>query len=137
MRTEQDHRRPEFTPGPSIRLADGGPWVFPSPVPQTVMDDRSYQAAIEAIREAETEPERQLAELVLGMLLLRLNYELTSSELRSLFLFESNDPVLANVQAELRDLANAHLAACRVVADPQSSILEPSQAHPRWNRRMA
>jgi hypothetical protein len=132
-------RRQEFQPGRKICLADGQSWTFPSPL---VTDDpKGFQAALEygplldALREADSESERALAELALAVFLLDWNYNLSPSEYQKLLSFPPDSPAVEEWRENLDGLARSHLRAApdfdgRIVA---KAVTSPSQS---WLTRL-
>jgi hypothetical protein len=116
MPDEHSLRRPGFRPGTPIRLADGQEWVFPGPGELSAPEggrtagepagaaDPAYGGLIDALCEAEDEPDRLRAELALGIFLLGCNYALGPGDYQRLL----QAPRGATVQQAFRDLANDH-----------------------------
>jgi hypothetical protein len=103
---EFSRRRPGFVPTVAIELADGQTWWFPGPDPRP--EDPGYEAVVRSVLEAEDAPERSMAELVLAILLLSCNYELSAAEFQELLIFAPDDPALLGVRAAFSALATDH-----------------------------
>jgi hypothetical protein len=108
-------RRPGFRAGREITLADGQAWTFPAPQSEAVSTecevDTEYVGLVRIVWEAENPHERYLAELVLAIYLIELNYHLTPAELESLFTYPPGSPELAESQRAFDALARDHLLA--------------------------
>jgi hypothetical protein len=117
MLNEVSRRRPDFRPGPSIRLADGWDWTIPAPprvtAPEAEGFGPDYAATVAALESAEDRTERLRAELALAIYLLSRNYDLTPDDLYALLGFPPDDPALAAMQAAFHRIAREHLRSCR------------------------
>jgi hypothetical protein len=106
-------RRADFRAGREITLANHQPWTFPSPHKRPGLASRDpadeYFGLLRAVREAEDLHERRLAELVLAIYLIELNYQLSPSQLEFLFTFRAGSPELADAQDAFSALAGEHL----------------------------
>jgi hypothetical protein len=135
-------RRPDFRPGPPVRLADGGWWTFPA-LPERaetgVVDfGPDYAAAVVAIGEAEDEAERLRAELALAICLLTRNYDLAPDALCALLDCRPGDRALAAMQEAFRRVAQGHLLSSRSSADvvtPRAVPVRAIRAAPRSGLR--
>lgn len=125
MFEEATCRRPGFRAGREIKLADGQLWTFPAPdllpEPGTNHQDDEYMGLLRVVCEAEDRPDRCLAELALAIHLIKLNYELSSSQLQSLFTFREASRELVDSQFAFDALAREHLEhVCPQAALPES-----------------
>jgi hypothetical protein len=110
---ELSTRRSRFRPGTPIRLANDQEWTFPAPTADSEFavesGEAEYLGLIHALLESEDQGERRLAELALAIFLIGLNYELSSSELASLFTFRPRSHELADSQHAFESLARDHI----------------------------
>lgn len=113
MVDEPSTRRSRFQPGTPIRLANDQEWTFPAPTAHSEFAVESaeaeYLGLIHALLEAEDRSERRLAELALAIFLIGLNYQLSSSDLASLFTFQPRSQELADSQHAFEALASDHI----------------------------
>lgn len=107
---EWERRRPEFTEAAVwITLADGSQWAFPKPWVEVrsrfnggvagigaarTTHGPEFDAAIDALRAAETNRDLIIGVMVIGAHLLRKNYDLDDAELEELFIFRFADESL-------------------------------------------
>lgn len=130
-------RRPEFRPGPAIRLADGQDWILPAPPHDRRAPgfDESfapqYEAHLEAVTEAETEPEGRRAELALGLFLLEQNYVLGPADYAALFSAPFGGVRLEQIQDALHGVAWAHVHG-RQRRRPERLHAATSRQHRPW-----
>src|SRR5262245_29829521 len=114
MIEEPTSRRPEFSAGLRVRLADGREWsLAPLPEPGT---DPEFEELLHGIAEAEDSADRLRLELALTIEGLRRNYYMGSDELTALLSFRRGDPGLAELQAAVRGLTDRALFARRALA---------------------
>ena len=100
---EQAARRPRFSAGATVRLADGRFWSLPRRVDSR--DEPEYDALIAAVRQAEDHREALFAGHVLLIHLLDRNYALSPDVLGALLSFPAGDPALAQLQRDVLELA--------------------------------
>ncbi len=115
MVDELSSRRRRFQPGAPIRLANDQEWIFPAPTAESEFNVESagddYLGLLRTMLEAEDQNERRMSELALAIFLIGLNYELSSSDLGSLFTFRPKSRELADSQRAFELLAHSHLLA--------------------------
>jgi hypothetical protein len=111
MVDEQSVRRPGFVEGTRIRLANGQEWTFPDHPPSK--EDVEHQAVLREIGEAEDAADLLRAELALAIHLLSRNYDLTPEGFQAILDFAPGDPVLAEMQRAVHELATAQYRAFR------------------------
>lgn len=112
MLSETFLRRPEFSGGMSIALADGQHWAFPDPIhvsrrqsEDPSSDASEYTELLDAIRESDDYAGLRLAELALAIYLLGRNYHLSAPQFRTLLEFDASDPALVESQRAFHELA--------------------------------
>jgi hypothetical protein len=115
MVDEQALRRPAFSEGLRIRLANGQAWSLPDQPPYK--EDLEHLAVLREITEAEDAPDRLRGELALTIYLLSRNYDLLPDDYRVILEFAPGDPALAEMQAAVHDLANEQIRVLRRLAD--------------------
>jgi hypothetical protein len=133
-------RRPGFRAGREITLADGQAWTFPAPQSEAVSTecgaDAEYVGLVRIVWEAENIHERYLAELVLAIYLIELNYHLTPTELESLFTYAPGSPELAESQRAFDAMAQEHLIALRLRLGLPLLTLGPAAPRPSLYDRL-
>lgn len=119
MLDERTKRREDFRGGVAITLADGQEWTLARPRVLFVPSDNedgfeeewdlgdNYAAMIDRAQEAETGKEIIRAEFALATFLLRINYDLTTEDLRGLLKFGYGDAVpddIRTMMGSIRDV---------------------------------
>jgi hypothetical protein len=121
MRTEAELRRPDFTGGTPVRLADGNEWSIPRPVIRISprLDDAGKVAGLSArttfgaefddlIRSIQEPPEganRVTLLLTLAVDLLDKNYTLTPEEKAEVLTFDMGDEAGEQMLFDVYDVA--------------------------------
>jgi hypothetical protein len=127
MIDEQALRRPDFVEGTRIRLANGHDWSFPDQPPHP--EDHELIAILQAIAEAEDEPERLRGELALAILLLSRNYDLSPGDFQAILSFAPGDPTLIEMQRAVHELASRHSRDLQYLSRPKSNSPPLPVAH--------
>jgi len=113
MVDERVKRRPGFTPGMPIRLADHQELWVPAlgdmRGPDAGSDDPEYAYLVDAVADAEDAAELRRAELALGIYLIGRNYQFSSSEFAELLEVSPSSPRFEAVRAAFRSMADAHV----------------------------
>jgi|GEM_PF-1145412 len=106
-------RRSSIHAGRDIPLANGQEWTFPAPTDESGFAIEAagaeYLELICAVLEAEDSSDRRLAELALAILLIGLNYQLSSTDLANLLTFQPRSQALADSQHAFEALARDHI----------------------------
>ena len=123
MVDEQLLRRPTFAEGVRIRLADGQAWSLPDHPPYR--EDDEHIAVLRAIGEAEEALERTRCELVLAIVLLSRNYDLTSRDYQAILGYAPGDPALAEMQRAVHALARKQCQGLRRLPKPDPNAHSP------------
>ena len=110
-------RRSTFRGGSGILLADDRVWNLPAPaaVVRTAEAENAarYSELLRAVREADGESDRGLAELALAIFLLGLNYDLSAADLQDLLAFEPESAALHDWRRNLSEIVASHLEFSR------------------------
>src|SRR5208337_244032 len=116
-------------PGNPICLANDQEWTFPAPRADSEFAVESaeaeYLGLIQTVQEAEDQSERQLAELALAIFLIRLNYELSSTDLANLFTFQPRSQELVDSQHAFESLARDHVVWLARLDGPRRHVPAP------------
>jgi hypothetical protein len=118
MVDEQALRRPSYVEGTRIRLANGQVWTFPDHPP--CAEDLEHIAVLREVGEAEDASDRLRAELALAIYLLSRNYHLMPKDFQVILEFAPGDPVLAEMQRSVHEIATKQTRALRLLADPNT-----------------
>ena len=102
---ERVSRRPGFSEGWRVRLADGQYWTLP--LRKLDQADLKYDALVAAVHQAEDRREALFAGHVLTIFLLDRNYALQPDDLSVLLTFPQGDPALVELQRVVWELALA------------------------------
>ncbi len=140
MVDELSCRRSRFQPGTPICLANDQEWTFPAPTADSGLvfesAEAEYLGLIQAVREAEDQSERLLAELALAIFLIGLNYQLSSTDLANLFTFQPRSQKLIDSQHAFESLARDHILSLAMRGEPHLPVPSP-RAKRRPPRRRA
>jgi hypothetical protein len=107
MPRELSLRRPEFSPGMPVELADGQTWMLPAPS-FPGREGPEYGGLLAAICQAEDDPERCRGELALAIYLLGCNYDLEPADYLDLLECPAGDRRLVEMQRDFREAALVH-----------------------------
>ncbi len=127
-------RRRRFRDGSQIGLADGQLWTFPAPPNGSEIEGgpfaTEYEPLVQAVSEAQSGPERGLAELALAIFLLDHNYCLSTIDYQRLLGFEPGFPDSAEWQRAIHRVAQEHIHSLEapsvvLVATSQSALPAP------------
>ncbi len=113
MAEEWMSRRPGFCSGPPLRLAGNQLWYVPDPSElhrSRSHDPESLHSHLEALQEAEDQPQRMRACLALSIFLIHANYDLTPADLRALFRMRPGSTTLQAAQEDMENVARQYLA---------------------------
>ena len=104
MHDEPTARRPGFTQGTVVTLADSGEWALPAPVAATHVG-LEFENLLRWVAGAEDRADLLRAELALTIFWLTSNYDLPPDQLNALLSFEAGDPRLQRLQETVHGLA--------------------------------
>lgn len=138
MVDELSSRRHRFQTGQKIRLADGQSWVFPTPLAPGDSNgfraDPEYGPLLDVVRDADSDEERALGELALGIFLLSWNYDLSPSAFQDLLSFPPGSQSVEEWRASLKELVNTHSQSTFAFRD-RSVLKQIDTATPGWVSR--
>ena len=120
MMDERSKRRPSFSEGAKILMADGQEWSLAKPSSE-MLGSAQFKAFTRGLLEAEDRSDLLRAEFALAINLLTSNYDLGPNDLQSLLGFRRGSPELAQFQA---DIHRVSVAVCDEAAEARR--VEPS-----------
>jgi hypothetical protein len=120
-------------------MADGQMWTLPAPGAtsdgKTGPTGSEFTGLIIAVKEAESESDRLLAELALAIFLLAHNYSLSPADYEELLGFEADSPQLTDWQIACHRIVREHLESVGA-ATGNSAESQPVQPAARGFARL-